>query len=128
MPKVFRKERIEAEMLRVMAEAITNWKEPVIPKELISFTRCELSRDKRHAKIFVSIFDPDNGEEHAKEIFEILNKKTGYFRGYLGRQIRLYYTPEIKLIHDLGIKQSVKMQKIIDNLNVHPDQQEDTEE
>jgi len=128
MPKVFRKERIEAEILRVMADALANWKEPPIPKELISFTRVELSRDKRHAKIFVSVFDPDNDEEHALEIFEQLNKKTGYFRGFLGRQIRLYYTPEIRLIHDQGIKQSVKMQKIIDNLNIHEQDSEDTEE
>ncbi len=128
MPKVFRKERIEAEILRVMADAITNWKEPPIPKELISFTRVDLSRDKRHAKVFVSVFDPEKGEEHAKEIFEILSKKTGYFRGFLGRQIRLYYTPEIKLIHDQGIKQSVKMQKIIDNLDIDHDDQKDTED
>ncbi|MFP4460970.1 MAG: 30S ribosome-binding factor RbfA [Thermotogota bacterium] len=128
MPKVFRKERIEAEILRVMADAIANWKEPPIPKELISFTRVELSRDKRHAKVYVSIYDPDKGEEHAKQIFELLDKKTGYFRGFLGRQVRLYYTPEIKLIYDQGIKQSVKMQKIIDNLEIQPDDQKDPEE
>ena len=128
MPKVFRKERIEAEILRVMADALANWKEPPIPKELISFTRVVLSRDKRHAKIFVSVFDPDNDEEKATEIFEQLDKKTGYFRGYLGRQIRLYYTPEVRLIHDQGIKQSVKMQKIIDKLDIHEKDSEDTEE
>ena len=111
MPKVFRKERIEAEILRVMAEAIANWKEPEIPKELISFTRVELSRDKRHAKVYVSVFDPENDEDHANAVFELLDKKTGYFRGFLGGHIRLYHTPDIKLIHDRGIKQSVKMQK-----------------
>ena len=128
MPKVFRKERIEAEILRVMADAIANWKEPPIPKELISFTRVELSRDKRHAKVFVSIFDPDQDEERAKEIFELLHKKTGYFRGFLGKQVRLYHIPEIKLIHDQGIKQSVKMQKIIDNLDIDHNDQKDTED
>ena len=42
MPKVFRKERIEAEILRVMADAIANWKEPPIPKELISVSYTHL--------------------------------------------------------------------------------------
>ncbi len=128
MPKVFRKERIEAEILRVMADALVNWKEPPIPKELISFTRVELTRDKRYAKVYVSIFDAGNEDENAEEIFELLNKKTGYFRGFLGKQIRLYYTPEVKLIHDYGIKESVKMQKIIDNLDINQKDSENTED
>ena len=83
MPKVFRKERIEAEILRVMADAIANWKEPPIPKELISFTRVELSRDKRHAKVFVSVFDPEKGEEpsnHAlSELWKIYKPDLWFF-------------------------------------------------
>ena len=118
MPKVFRKERIEAEILRVMADALVNWKEPPIPKELISFTRVELTRDKRYAKVYVSIFDAGNEDENAEEIF----------RGFLGKQIRLYYTPEVKLIHDYGIKESVKMQKIIDNLDINQKDSENTED
>ncbi len=118
MPKVFRKERIEAEILRVMSDALANWKEPKIPKELISFTRVELTRDKRYAKIFVSIFNTEDDEAISRGIFEVLEKKVGYFRGFLGRQIRIYHIPELRLIYDEGIKESVRMQKIIDDLNI----------
>lgn len=125
MPKIFRKERIEAEILRVMSEALASWKEPNIPKELISFTRVELTRDKRYAKIFVSVFNTKNDDAISKDIFEVLKKKVGYFRGFLGRQIRIYHIPELRLIYDEGIKESVRMQKIIDNLNIDKNDETD---
>lgn len=124
MPKVFRKERIEAEILRILPQAMAGWKLPAIPKELISFTRVELTRDKRYAKLYVSIFDPNNDEEKAQEIFDILAKKAGYFRGFIGRQIKIYYTPEVRLVFDKGIGESVRMQKVINDLHISHDEDE----
>ncbi|HPR95845.1 MAG TPA: 30S ribosome-binding factor RbfA [Thermotogota bacterium] len=129
MPKVFRKERIEAEILRIMPQALEGWKQPAIPKERISFTRVELSKDKSYANIYVSIFDPDNDEERAQAVFNTLAKKSGYFRGFIGRQIKIFHTPEVRLIYDKGIRQSVKMQQILDGLNIkHEEDEEEAED
>jgi ribosome-binding factor A len=128
MPKVFRKERIEAEILRILPQALAGWKLPAIPKELISFTRVELSRDKRYANIYVSVFDPNNDEEKSKAVFDILAKKAGYFRGFIGRQIKIFHTPEVKLVYDKGIQESVRMQHILDGLNIKHDEEEEAED
>ncbi len=124
MPKVFRKEMIESEILKLMGQALLDWKKDDFPKGNVSFTRIELTRDKRYAKIYVSVFDIDNDDKNRNKIFEILEKNVKYFRTIIAKNIRIYTAPEIKLVLDKGIEQSVKMQKILDSLKKETETEE----
>ena len=127
MSKVFRRERIESEILKILSESLKDFKCEGVDKKYVSFTRAELSGDKRHAKIYVSVFDPDGDEKRAEETFELLKEKIGYFRGYLGNRVRLYHIPELHFIFDRGIKQSVHMQKVLDNLDINEEDSQDNQ-
>jgi len=127
MPKVFRKEMIESEILKLMGQALTDWKKEDFPKQNVSFTRVELSRDKRYAKIYVSVFDINNNEKKRQTTFELLEKNSGYFRNIIAKNIRMYTAPEITLVFDKGIEQSVKMQKLLDSLKKEEKETDDAE-
>jgi len=107
---------LEHQVLHLMAQALFEWKRENLPKEKISFTRAILSRDKRYADVYVSIFDPEGDQKLVQELFEKIQNNVKYFRNFLGRNLKIYVTPEVRFILDHGIEQSVHMQKILDEL------------
>jgi ribosome-binding factor A len=116
MPKVFRLEKLEADFLRILSKALQEWKNLDFPKEKITFTRVLLSKDKRYLDLFVSVYDAAGSLPEQEKIFKELQEHVKYFRAVLAHNSRMYVTPEIRMIFDRGIEQSVKMQKIIDGL------------
>lgn len=126
MPKVFRKATLESEILKILGNSLRDLKDESIPKMLVSFTRVLLSKDKRYAKIYISVFDKDHDQERAEEIFEKVVKHAGFFRTLIAKNVRLYSAPELVFILDRGIEESVKIQGIIDSLKKE-DSQEKTE-
>ncbi|MCD6545843.1 MAG: 30S ribosome-binding factor RbfA [Thermotogae bacterium] len=111
---VYRKEMLESEMLKLLSEAVSEMKDPRVKKERISFTRVLLSNDKRYADVFVSILGSDTDIE---ETLEILEKAKGFFKSYIGKNIRIYTIPEIRFKKDRGIEQSIKIQQILEKIN-----------
>ncbi|HNR62872.1 MAG TPA: 30S ribosome-binding factor RbfA [Thermotogota bacterium] len=116
MPKVFRLEKLESDFLRILSQALLEWKNPDFPKEKISFTRVLLSKDKRYLDLFVSIFETSGSLEDRENLFHALQSHTKHFRSVLAKNSHMYVTPEIRMVFDRGIEESVRMQKIIDGL------------
>lgn len=116
MPKVFRKEMIESDILKIMSDALRELKDEDLPKERISFTRVHLSKDKRYADLYISVFVPQGDQDDQEKLFQRIEKFKGFFRKFLARNTRMYTVPELRMILDKGIEQSVKMQKLLDSL------------
>ncbi len=75
-----------------------------------SITRVEVSRDLRHAKVFVSVF----GDEAQKaETIRGLESAAGFIRSEIGKRIRLHHTPEIVFRLDESIEHAVRIAKIL---------------
>ncbi len=117
MSKIFRKEMIESDIRKILSDALRELKNENLPKELFSFTRVTLSKDKRYADIYVSILPPSKGEETRESLFDQFAKYKGYFRKFLAQNTRMYTVPELKMILDKGIEQSVRMQQLLDSLH-----------
>lgn len=58
---------------------------------LASITDVEISPDLHFARVFISGFK----EDEAKKVIEELQNSRGRIRGFLGKRIRLRYTPEL---------------------------------
>ena len=58
---------------------------------LASITDVEVSPDLHFARVFISGFK----EDETKQIIEDLQNSRGRIRGFLGKRIRLRYTPEL---------------------------------
>lgn len=112
MAKEFRREMIESEILKLINMNINNLRDPRVQNKIISATRVELSRDKSYADIYVSVL---GGE--MDEIIEVLTKAKGFFKSLIARNIRMYKVPEIRFHKDKGIEESIKIQKLLNEIS-----------
>lgn len=75
-----------------------------------SITAVEVSRDFRHAKVFVSVL----GDEVQKaDTIKGLESASGFIRSELGKRVRLHHTPEILFRLDESIEHSVRITRIL---------------
>ena len=66
---------------------------------LISVTGVELTRDLRHAKIFISIYDHQNAQDAQEKTINILNDRaSGFVRSEIGKRIRLRHVRKSNFI------------------------------
>jgi ribosome-binding factor A len=63
---------------------------------MVSVTEVEVSPDLRFARVFIS----DLNEEEARRVVDALQERRGRIRSYLGKRIRLRYTPELDFKYD----------------------------
>ena len=110
--------RINEEIQKELASLIRNLKDPRVQDTMISITHVEATPDLRYAKIFVSFLQ----EERAKDALKGLKSAGGYLRRELGRSLQLRYTPELVWELDDSITYGAKMLKLINSLEVKPDE------
>jgi len=125
MHPLYRKAMIESEIQKLLVEALQEMKDPRLKKEFVTFSRVELSKDKRYADVYVSFLGTP--EERQKTV-ELLNKAKGFFRTYVAKNLRLYITPEIRFYEDKGIESSVRVHQLLNQLGFDPFKEEEEEE
>ncbi len=81
----------------------------------ITFTRVTLSPDIRNAKIFFSVVQP---KKKIENIVIELNRLAKAFRKYLGNELRIKYTPELKFYFDDTLAYSQQLDEIFHNLTL----------
>ncbi|MBT9258529.1 MAG: 30S ribosome-binding factor RbfA [Clostridiales bacterium] len=77
-----------------------------------SVTGVEVSRDLRHARIYVSPMPGGSGEE----LMAGLERAKGFIRSQLGRALELYVTPEITFRLDDSIEHGVRISQILQQI------------
>ena len=76
----------------------------------VTVTDVEMTRDLRHAKIFLSLMGSD---EQKTATWEGLNRALGFMRSEIGKRIRLRCTPELSLHLDRSLDYSNNIQKLL---------------
>ena len=84
-------------------------KDPRISK-LVTVTGCEVTRDLRHAKVFVSVMGSD---EEKKATFEGLESVASHLRSRVGRALRLRLAPEIVFKPDESIARASRIEDLL---------------
>lgn len=108
-----RAQRVAEEIKREVSDILRNEiKDPRI-NGLISVTEVEVSRDLRHAKIYVSVF---GGEGEQAAILLALNRAVGFIRTEIGRRIRLRHTPEVSVHLDRSIAYGAHINQLLRKL------------
>lgn len=86
---------------------------------LCSVTDVVLSRDYRHAKIYVSVLSAPHQRE---ECLKALNSASGFIRHELGK-VHLKHVPELVFYHDAGAEYSQHIEELLKSVK-----REDSEE
>ena len=76
---------------------------------LCSVTDVVLSRDYRHAKVYISVI----GEpQHREDCLKALQSASGFIRHELGR-VHLKHVPELVFFHDTGAEYSQHIEELL---------------
>lgn len=105
-----RQERIQEQLVQELSEMIRrDLRDPRLG--FVTLTGAEITRDLRHAKVFVSVFGEADVQ---KQTMEALNSASGLLRGEFARRAHLRVAPELKFERDTGIERG---QRIFDLLH-----------
>lgn len=110
-----RRQRVAEAMREEASQILRLLKDPGLG--FATVTRVEVSRDLRHAKIFVSVL---GGEEERAATMAALERARGFVRGELGRRIRLRFVPEIQFVPDRSMEHGDRISRLLRELDRPP--------
>ena len=79
------------------------------PDVLITVSRTEVSKDLRHAKVFLSLLGDDTQER-----FDELKEHEPELGRFVGSHLTTKYSPKIKILWDRGIERLAEIQSKLD--------------
>jgi len=108
-----RMRRVSGQLKKEISQIIKELKDPRISPALTSVTDVQVSRDLRHAWVYVSIL-----EDHSERVntIEVLDKAKGFIRSELGKRIRIRYIPELNFISDQSIEHGARIDEVLKSL------------
>jgi len=107
-----RQEKINWEIKRVIAEILTEVKDPRLGK-MISVTDVEATNDLKQAKVFVSVL----GDEKMKqEAMDVLKTSAGFIRHELGEKMELHTLPDLIFALDESIDNGARIDEILNEI------------
>lgn len=77
---------------------------------LVTVTAVEITRDLRHAKVFVSVLGSDS---QRVATFEGLGNVATHLRGRVGRALRLRVAPEIEFRNDDSVAHAAHIEQLL---------------
>ena len=106
--------QISEEVRRSISEIIQyQLKDPRIPS-IISVPHVDVTNDLSYAKVFVSVLGDEETQEQA---IEGINSAKGFIKKELSKRVRLRVMPELLFINDNSIEESMRLSKLIDEVN-----------
>ena len=95
--------------------------DPDLAGKIITVTEVRVSPDLRNATAFVL---PLGGTDTEKTV-QALNRAGGYFRGELGRAVKMQFTPTVRFRADETFEEASRIEKLLHDPVVARDLQKD---
>ena len=103
-----RSERVAGQLRRDLAKLIQQEiKDPEVG--FVSLSDVEVTRDLSHAKVFITVFDP----EKAVSSIKALKRASAFLRKRLAHELRLRHVPELHFVHDDSVEQGSHIDQLI---------------
>ena len=80
----------------------------------VTFSKVIISPDLKHAKVFFGVV---NKKKSIDNITIELNKKSKAFRKYLGKELTIKFTPDLKFYYDDSISHVKRIDELFGELN-----------
>ncbi|HZT42510.1 MAG TPA: 30S ribosome-binding factor RbfA [Chthonomonadaceae bacterium] len=107
-----RQEKVQAQLVQELSDMIQRQlKDPRLG--FVTVTDAEISRDLRHAKVYVSVL---GDEEARKQSLNALNSAVGLLRGEFARRAHLRVAPEIEFRFDEGIERGQRIFELLHSI------------
>lgn len=106
-----RNERVRKTIMKEVADIL---QKDIKTPCLVSVMDVEIAHDNSFAKIFYSVFGP---EEQKQKTIEIVEKSTPKIRYEIGKRIRLRLTPELRFVFDDSIERGTKVTELLNKIS-----------
>lgn len=117
-PKRLRK--IEEEIKRIISQAIMlEMKDPRLPA-IITINSVDVTADLKTATIYVSALGDADFDQQA--MVDVLNKAKGFFRNQIGRDLKVFNTPEPHFVYDDSIVKGMEMDRLLRKITHEQDE------
>lgn len=113
MPQ-FRNEKIRKTLMKEIADIIQKKLNDERIGGVVSITDLELAHDNSYAKVYYSVFAP---EEIKEKTITAIEDDAPKIRYEVGRRIRLRLTPELKFILDNSIERGTRVTELINKIS-----------
>lgn len=109
MPRDFnRSERVAGQIRRDLAKLLqSEVKDPEVG--FVSLSDVEVSRDLSHAKVFITVFEP----EKALTSIKALRRAAPFLRSRLAQMMRMRHVPELHFAHDDSVERGSHIDQLI---------------
>lgn len=108
-----RVDRLNSLLQEVISEVVQNEvKDPHLP-DLVSITKVEITKDLRHAKVFVSVI---GDEEVQKRAVEVLQNASGFIAVRASKEVVMRYFPELRFYIDDSLTKQLQIESLLEDL------------
>ena len=114
-----RQERANSEIQKCLIEIIQEKMNDPRLNKIISVTEVKVSPDFKFCKVKISVLDVKDIEQ----VTNILQKSEGYIKKELGKMLDMPYMPKLKFEVDKGAISTLRVEEILKNLNIPPEEE-----
>lgn len=111
MRSPYRVDRVRETLLRELSDIVAHLKDPRV--NMVTVVGTEISRDLRHAKMYVSVIGT---EAEKKEATDALHQALGFVRREVGKRMSLRFTPEIRMEYDDTAERAAHLNTLINSV------------
>ena len=109
-----RNERVRKTLMKEIADIIQKELRDSRIAGVISITDVELAHDNSFAKVYYSVFAPEDAK---RQTIAALEENVPKIRYEVGKRIRLRLTPELRFIPDDSLERGTHVMDIIDKIS-----------
>lgn len=114
-----------SDVQRIISGKLRELKDPRIKDTMLTVVRCEVTRDRTCARVYISSMQ---GMESAKEAVKGLESAQGYIRREISNVLHLRKAPELKFIPDDSSEYSAHIAKVLKELDLNKGEEDESAE
>lgn len=119
-----RLQKLEEQLRRLLSEIILyELKDPGLG--FVTVNRVELSADLSYARVYISVL---GDQSEAERTLRTLERARGFIQGRIGKELRTRTVPILRLFLDRGIEKSLRISKILDEIEKEGEPREPSDE
>lgn len=117
-------QRLNSLLREVISDVIRREvKNPHIP-DLITVSQVEITNDLHHAKVHVSVIDPNS---NPKAVIRELQKAAGFIGTVASKQVVMRYFPQLNFVLDESVTQHLRIEELIEGIQTEREHRDRTD-
>lgn len=120
-----RLKKIAEEIKRIVSQTMmTEMKDPRLPA-IVTINSVDVTADLKSATIYVSALGSEDFDR--EEMIAVLNGAKGFFRQQIGKNLKVYNTPEPTFVYDDSIVRGMEMDELLRKISHDTEQQPESD-